>query len=78
MLVQFTLWVGKTKQGIKVDIFSTVVILYTISQELMYTIFCFYTYTLYSLILHLKSKTGSKDKKVLEWFYPIVKFYSRQ
>lgn len=76
MLVQFTLWVGKTKQGIKVVIFSTVVTLYTISQELMYTIFCFYTYTLYSLILHLKSKTGSK--KVLEWFYPIVKFYSRQ
>lgn len=33
MLVQFTLWVGKAKQGIKVDIFSTFVILYTISQE---------------------------------------------
>lgn len=77
MLVQFTLWVGKTKQGIKVDIFSTDVILYTISQELVYTIFCVYNYTLYSLILHLKLKTVSKNK-VLEWFYPIVKVYSRQ
>lgn len=56
MLVQFTLWVGKAKQGKKLDIGSTFVILYTISQELIYNIFCFYTYTLYSLILHLKSK----------------------